>query len=82
MCNINQACSLLFDSVSPTLIASGRLDELVALAFTMFYAPCLEGNSKWLREGCHVYFKIKGVKAEKDRPLLKLDTSAQRSQTV
>ena len=63
VCNINQAYSLLFDSVSPTLIASGRMDELVDLAFTMFYAPCLKCNSKWLREGRHVYFKNKGVKA-------------------
>ena len=46
VCNINQAYSLLFDSVSPTLIASGRMDELVDLAFTMFYAPCLKCNSK------------------------------------
>ena len=29
----------------------------------MFYAPCLEGNISWLRDGCHRYFKMKDVKA-------------------
>ena len=59
VCNINQVYSLLFDSVSPKLIAGDRMNELVALAFEMFHAPCLEGNSKWLRDGYHEYFKTR-----------------------
>jgi hypothetical protein len=61
--SIQFAFNLLFDSVSPKLIEAGRLDELVAVAFSMFYAPCLEGNSRWLKDGCRNYFKSMDVKA-------------------
>ena len=61
--SINYAFSLLFDSVSPKLIEAGRLDELVAVAFSMFYAPCLESNSRWLKDGCRHYFKSMDVMA-------------------
>ena len=61
--SILHAFNLLFDSVSPRLIEAGRLDELVAVAFSIFYAPCLEGNSSWLKDGCRSYFKMLDVKA-------------------
>ena len=61
--NINYAFNLLFDYVSPKLIEAGRLDELVAVAFSMFYAPCLESNSMWLKDGCRHYFQSLDVMA-------------------
>ena len=86
VCSAQHVFSLLFDSISPKLIADGQANELVALAFTMFYDPCLEGNSNWLRDGCHNYFKNKNVKgcsaSQTGRQESKLDMSSQRYQAV
>ena len=76
--SILHAFNLLFDSVSPKLIEQGRINELVAVAFSMFYAPCLEGNSSWLRDGCHRYFKMKDVKAVlSEKPVGRYQNSTQ-----
>ena len=52
------AMKVLFNTVSPDLLAKGHIGKLISFVWKWLYVPNLEGNNQWVKDSLAEFFKI------------------------